>query len=163
MSTSGDGVRDAEYLARAVELATANVNNEGGPFAAILVAADGRVFEGVNRVTADLDPSAHAEVTAIRAACRGLGTFALTGATLYASCEPCPMCLATSLWARVGRVCFAADRDDAAAAGFDDALFYQYFDGDDKALMPVGRVELPGGQRLAPFAAWSQDADRIEY
>ncbi len=155
----------AEYLARAVALATDNVRNAGGPFGAIVVSADGRVFEGVNRVTANLDPSAHAEVTAIRNACQGLGTFDLTGAVLYTSCEPCPMCLATSLWARIDRVYFAANRDDAADAGFDDAVFYRYFEGgeEDRAIMPVTQETLPPAQRVAPFTEWSTTATRIDY
>lgn len=155
----------AEYLARAVALATDNVRNAGGPFGAIVVAADGQVFEGVNRVTATLDPSAHAEVTAIRNACQGLGTFDLSGAVLYTSCEPCPMCLATSLWARIDRVYFAADRDDAADAGFDDAVFYRYFEGEekDRAMMPVAQEELPPAQRIAPFTEWSLTSTRIDY
>lgn len=155
----------AEYLARAVEIAVENVRNEGGPFGAIVVSADGRVFEGVNRVTANLDPSAHAEVTAIRNACQGLGTFDLSGATLYTSCEPCPMCLATSLWARLDRVYFAASRDDAADAGFDDAVFYRYFEGgdEDRAIMPVSDIALPQDERVAPFTEWNQNTSRIEY
>lgn len=155
----------AAHLARAVDLATANVRHGGGPFGAILVAADGRVFEGVNRVTANLDPTAHAEVTAIRAACQGLGTFDLSGATLYASCEPCPMCLAASLWARLDRVVFAADRDDAADAGFDDALFDRYFDGDEAArrTLPVGSIDLGHERAVAPFTAWKQNAARVDY
>lgn len=155
----------AAYLSRAVALATDNVRNAGGPFGAIVVSADGQVFEGVNRVTANLDPSAHAEVTAIRNACQGLGTFDLTGATLYTSCEPCPMCLATSLWARIDRVYFAADRDDAADAGFDDAVFYKYFEGTaaDREIMPVGPVELDPVERVAPFTEWSANTSRIDY
>jgi guanine deaminase len=155
----------AEYLAEAVRIAVENVRNEGGPFGAIVVSADGQVFEGVNRVTADLDPSAHAEVTAIRNACRALGTFDLSGATLYTSCEPCPMCLATSLWARIDRVYFAADRNDAADAGFDDAAFYRYFEGDeaDRAVMPVADIALPPEQRVAPFTEWRRTPTRIEY
>lgn len=155
----------AEYLARAVQIAVDNVRNAGGPFGAIVVSADGRVFEGVNRVTANLDPSAHAEVTAIRTACQGLGTFDLSGATLYASCEPCPMCLATSLWARLDRVYFAAGRDDAADAGFDDAVFYRYFEGGagDRVIMPVTAIPLPEAERVAPFTEWSLTTSRIEY
>ncbi len=155
----------ADYLARAVDLATENVRNQGGPFGAIVVSADGRVFEGVNRVTANLDPSAHAEVTAIRNACQGLGTFDLSGAVLYTSCEPCPMCLATSLWARIEKVYFAANRDDAADAGFDDAVFYRYFEGgeDDRAIMPVVQEPLPPTQRVAAFTEWSRTATRIDY
>ncbi|GGD67080.1 nucleoside deaminase [Microbacterium murale] len=155
----------AEYLARAVDLATENVRNAGGPFGAIIVSADGQVFEGVNRVTANLDPSAHAEVTAIRNACQALGTFDLTGAVLYTSCEPCPMCLATSLWARVEKVYFAADRNDAADAGFDDAVFYRYFEGtsEDRAIMPVAQEPLPPQQRVAAFTEWNQTTTRVDY
>ena len=158
---------DQEYLARAIRLATENVRNNGGPFGALVVTAEGRAFDGVNRVTALNDPTAHAEVTAIRHACSELGTFALTGATLYSSCEPCPMCLASALWARVSRVVFAADRHDAASAGFDDAVFYEYFENDQRdALMPVGKLELQDSQALSflePFTTWKALDSRIDY
>lgn len=155
----------AAFLARAVDLATRSVRHQGGPFGAIVVSADGRVFEGVNRVTADLDPTAHAEVSAIRAACQGLGTFDLTGATLYSSCEPCPMCLSSALWARIERVYFAASRHDAAAAGFDDALFHRYFeDGSDvRAIMPLVSIEVGDDRRVEPFTAWTNSPSRIDY
>ena len=140
MSTT---VTAEQFLARSIRLATANVLNSGGPFGAMIVTADGTTFDGVNRVTADNDPTAHAEVTAIRTACRELGTFDLSGAVLYTSCEPCPMCLASALWARVDRVVYAADRHDAASVGFDDAVFYEYFENQDRdALMPVSKLEL---------------------
>src|SRR6476620_12393168 len=131
------------YLARSIDLATANVLNSGGPFGAVIVTADGQAFDGVNRVTADNDPTAHAEVTAIRRACSALGTFDLRGATLYSSCEPCPMCLASALWARIDRVVFAADRHDAASVGFDDAVFYAHLHTADRhALTPPSKLEL---------------------
>ena len=155
---------DAQYLARAVHLATANVANNGGPFGAVVVTADGQVFEGLNRVTANNDPTAHAEVTAIRAAGAGLGTHDLSGAVLYTSCEPCPMCLASSLWARLDRVVFAADRHDAARAGFDDAVFYEFFE------TPVAERPLRVAQQAAqdvpataPFDAWTAMESRIDY
>jgi guanine deaminase len=151
------------YLGRATELATQNVHNGGGPFGAIVVTADGQVFEGLNRVTANNDPTAHAEITAIRAACAGLGTFDLTGAAVYSSCEPCPMCLASALWARVASVYFAADRHDAAAAGFDDAVFYDFFEAPvAERSMPVAQLPI-GRAHLAPFEAWSALDSRIEY
>jgi guanine deaminase len=154
----------AYYLAKAVELATQNVRNAGGPFGAIVVTADGREFEGVNRVTANLDPTAHAEVTAIRNACQGVGDFDLSGATLYTSCEPCPMCLASALWARIGHVYFAADRHDAAAAGFDDALFYEYFDAaNDHHLMPVAKAAPETGTAVEPFEEWRSNIDKTSY
>lgn len=160
------------YLAQAVDLATSNVANGGGPFGAIIVAADGRTFPGVNRVTATNDPTAHAEVTAIRAACTALDTFMLRGAVLYSSCEPCPMCLASALWARVDAVYFAADRHDAEAAGFDDAVFYEFFDTPaQQRPLPVVRLDLDGdGQdvagntaQTAPFRAWTALETRTEY
>ena len=155
-----------DHLAAAVAIAAENVRNAGGPFGALIVTADGSRFEGVNRVTANNDPTAHAEVTAIRNACSSLGTFDLSGAVLYTSCEPCPMCLASALWARVSRVVFAANRHDAADAGFDDAAFYEFFEGDaaDRAtLMPVERIPDDGFDHLEPFTLWSSLDTRVEY
>ena len=151
-------------LALATALATQNVRNGGGPFGAIIVTRDGRVFEGFNRVTANNDPTAHAEVTAIRTACAETGTFDLSGAILYSSCEPCPMCLASSLWARIGAVYFAADRHDAAEAGFDDAAFYEFFDTPvAERSMPVIQLTIIDAGHLAPFTAWAALDSRIEY
>lgn len=153
---------DALHLSRAIALATANADTDGGPFGALVVTGDGRTFEGTNRVTATNDPTAHAEVMAIRAACSGLGTFDLTGAVIYTSCEPCPMCLGSALWARVARVVYAADRFDAAAAGFDDAAFFDYFASPERgALMPLVQQATP--EATAPFDAWRANADRTEY
>ena len=153
---------ESDHLQRAVDLATANVAAGGGPFGAVIVLPGGRVIEGVNRVTASHDPTAHAEVMAIREACRLTGGHELRGAVLHASCEPCPMCLAAALWARIDRVVFAAGRDDAARAGFDDATIHDFFDS------PVLRGRLPTAQfrdeeSLAPFEAWRAFEDRIEY
>jgi guanine deaminase len=157
---------DAEtYLERAIDVAVANVASGGGPFGAVVVLPDGRMFEGENRVTRDNDPTAHAEVVAIRRAAAVAG-FDLSGAALYASCEPCPLCLAAALWARIASVRFAADRQDAAAVGFDDALFYEYFDAGEDAhgegsLMPVARSAVAGRGR--PFEAWNAFEGRTEY
>ncbi len=162
--TMNTSENNQKYLAQAVELATANVLDEGGPFGAIIVTADGRAFEGINRVTANNDPTAHAEVTAIRNACSALGTFDLTGATLYTSCEPCPMCLASSLWARVEKVFFAADRHDAARAGFDDAVFYDFFDTPvEQRSMPVAQIAPGATDPLTPFNTWNGLETRIDY
>ena len=151
----------AKYLEQAVELATRNVSEGGGPFGALVVTADGRVHEGVNRVTRDNDPTAHAEVVAIRAAAAATANYDLQGAVLYASCEPCPLCLASALWARIDRVYFAADRHGAAAAGFDDAVFYDYFAGTRPELLPVVQSGIPSSD--APFQAWGVFAGRKEY
>ena len=153
---------EVRMLERAVGLAEASVTEDGGPFGAVLLTADGRTTEGTNRVTADADPTAHAEVVAIRAACALTGSHELRGAVLLTSCEPCPMCLATALWARIDRVVFAADRYDAARAGFDDAEFYGYFDSPgDESLLPVGQAVLDSA--LRPFEAWLHHEQRTEY
>ncbi len=152
---------DAAWLRRAVELGVSSVEAGGGPFGAVIVIGE-RVFEGTNRVAPSLDPSAHAEIEAIRAACLGVGDFRLVGGTLYASCEPCPMCLAAALWARLSRVVYAAGREDAAKAGFDDARFYDALSVRlDSSALELVRREIPEG--LAPFEAWRAHPGRIEY
>lgn len=158
-----DAETDARWLDRAVQLAVENVAAGGGPFGAIVVGADGRMLgEGGNRVTRDLDPTAHAEVVAIRAACREVGDFALPGATVYASCEPCPMCLASALWARVDRIVYAADRHDAARGGFDDAEFYELF-ARDRSTWDLRIESLRRDTATAPFDAWLASPARTDY
>lgn len=149
-------------LLEALELARRSAREGGGPFGAVVV-RDGRVLgRGHNRVTLDRDPTAHAEVVALRAAARALGSHDLSGAVLYSSCEPCPMCRGAILWARIARVEFAADRHAAAAAGFDDAAFYTEF------AAPPGAGRVPFVQRLAargaePFQAWQDNPGRKPY
>jgi len=156
------GVTDDLWLSEAVELAEHNVTQGGGPFGALVVIDNRVISRGVNRVTRDHDPTAHAEVVAIRSACQRLADFKLTGATLFSSCEPCPLCLSAALWARVDRVVYAADRHDAARGGFDDRAFYELFQT-DRAAWPtrVQGVELPG--RAAPFDAWLASESRVAY
>lgn len=151
-----------EWMRQAVKLATSSVQNGGGPFGA-LIARDGEIVAtGTNLVTKSLDPTAHAEVTAIRNACKTLGTFKLDGCVLVTSCEPCPMCMASALWARLGSVLYAANRDDAAVAGFDDRAFYDLFtDPEAEWPTPVRRVDLDN--RTEPFDAWRDKTDRIDY
>ncbi|MFC8040604.1 nucleoside deaminase [Paenarthrobacter sp. NPDC057355] len=160
MSAHSAHQRD-EYLNRAIELAVQNVSDGGGPFGAIVVTPDGTAHEGVNRVTRDHDPTAHAEVVAIRRAAAAIRKFDLSGSVLYTSCEPCPLCLSATLWARIGHVYFAADRNGAARAGFDDALFYEYFNGSRPALLPVEHFELPAADQ--PFEAWRNHVRRTAY
>ncbi len=156
------GSIDEPWLARAIDLAVANVAAGGGPFGAVVVRGGILVAEGQNRVTRDLDPTAHAEVQAIRAAGRELGDFSLAGCTLYASCEPCPLCVSASLWARLDRVVFAADRHDAARGGFDDRAFYDLFT-QDRATWPMQVTRGAGDGANAPFDAWLADAERARY
>lgn len=139
------------------------IARHGGPFGAVIVGPDGRqVAEGCNRVTSSNDPTAHAEVTAIRAACAALGTFDLAGCTLYTSCEPCPMCLGAAYWAHVDAIVYGATREDAARAGFDDAFIYE-----ELALAPGAR-RLPmtragAEQAVALFEEWLALPGRTPY
>jgi len=157
-----DGIPPQHLMREALALALESVREGGGPFGAV-VARDGAIVgRGRNRVTPDNDPTAHAEVLAIRAACRTLGSFSLEGCELYVNCEPCPMCLAAAYWARLERIYYAAARDDAAAVGFDDALIHQ------EVCRPPGQRRLPL-LRLLPeeaghaFSAWVAKPDRVDY
>jgi guanine deaminase len=157
-------MRDAESLmAEAIELAVRNVREgRGGPFAALVV-RDGEVLaRGTNEVVASHDPTAHAEIVAIRAACRVLGTHQLLDCEVYASCEPCPMCLGAIYWARPRCLHYAATKDDAAAAGFDDSLIYE------EAARPAAARRLRtrrllGEEGRRPFEEWSRTATRVPY
>lgn len=151
------------FMTRAIDLAVANVKSgKGGPFAAVVV-KDGRIVgEGANAVTSVNDPTAHGEIMAIRAACKNLRSFDLTGCEIYASCEPCPMCLVASYWARLDRIHYGAWAADAAAAGFDDTFFY------DELRKPAGARRIPMDslmreQGAAPFRAWKEKTDKIRY
>lgn len=154
---------DAQHLARAAELSRERMEaGLGGPFGAVIV-RDGKVLaEGWNEVTSSNDPTAHAEVTAIRRACQAVGSFSLEGATLYTSCEPCPMCLASAYWARIARIVYSNTRDEAAAVGFDDAFIY-----DEMPKAPGERAirmeHQPTAEATAAFAAWMGKADRVAY
>lgn len=146
----------------ALRLAEESVGRGGGPFGAVVVRGHEVLAQGTNRVVLDRDPTAHAEVVALRAAAHRLGTHVLTGCEVYASCEPCPMCLGALLWARVDRVWFSATRHDAAAAGFDDALIYEELQLPlERRALPIARF-LPDGA-LGPFEAWRRCSERTPY
>jgi guanine deaminase len=153
---------DQAWLRRAIELAVANVEAGGGPFGAVVVRDGAIVSTGQNRVTRDMDPTAHAEVEAIRAACALIGDFSLAGMTLYTSCEPCPLCVSASLWARLDRVVYAADREDAARGGFDDREFYELFVR-DRSTWPTRIDEVRPSDASAPFDAWLANTSRVDY
>jgi guanine deaminase len=155
---------DQVWLDRAVDLATANVARGGGPFGAVVVRDEVVIGEGANRVSADLDPTAHAEVVAIRAACLRVESFSLAGATLYASCEPCPLCLSASLWARVDAVVHAADSGAAARAGFDDENFRRLVRADTATEQwPLRLQHHPTARSEEPFDAWRAKPDHVAY
>jgi tRNA(Arg) A34 adenosine deaminase TadA len=154
---------DDRFLARAVELAARGSEaGDGGPFGAVVV-RDGRVIgEGWNRVVADRDPTAHAEVNAIRAACAALGSFHLTGCVLYASSEPCPMCLSAAYWARIERIVYANSRAEAAAIGFcDDELYCELGRTGAARRIPAEHRPLPGATE--PLLRWAARPDRTPY
>ncbi|GAA1976613.1 nucleoside deaminase [Amycolatopsis minnesotensis] len=153
---------DQKWLGEAIRLATENVEAGGGPFGAVVVRAGSVIAAGTNQVTPTLDPTAHAEVVAIRAACRAVGDFQLTGCVLVSSCEPCPLCISAALWARVDKVLYAADRDDAAVAGFDDRAFYDLFTTSRES-WPVPVAKLSTVDHRAPFDAWLSKPDRLAY
>ena len=153
---------DERWLDEAVRLATTNVAEGGGPFGAVVVRDGTPIGSGQNLVTRNLDPTAHAEVVAIREACRTIGDFSLAGCVLYASCEPCPLCLSASLWARLDRVVYAADRDDAARGGFDDSLFYELFSR-PRETWPLAVVNNRVDTAAEPFDAWLAREDRTRY
>lgn len=152
-----------DFLEQAVALALFHMTaNQGGPFGAIIARGPTLIARGWNQVTSHNDPTAHAEVVAIREACRHLGRFQLQGLTLYASCEPCPMCLAACYWARLDGVWFACGREEAKAAGFDDDFLYTQFTlPATQRTLPVRRLALPGADQ--PFRAWLAKADRVLY
>jgi guanine deaminase len=152
-----------KYLRRAIALAVDSARSgRGGPFGAVVVREGAIIAEGVNSVTANHDPTAHAEIVAIREACRQLSTFSLRGCVIYASCEPCPMCLGAIYWARLDAFYYASTREDASAAGFDDSLLYE-----ELPLAP-DRRRIPGLPLLreegwAAFAAWLATPGRVPY
>jgi len=152
-----------EFLRRAIKLATENVlSGKGGPFAALIVRNGQVVAEGANIVTATNDPTAHGEVTAIRAACKALGTFTLAGCELYSSCEPCPMCLAAAHWARLEAVYYGCSAADAARAGFDDAFLYEEF-RKDPAARSLRSTQLLADEAWSSFEAWIASPNKVEY
>jgi tRNA(Arg) A34 adenosine deaminase TadA len=150
-------------MEQAIQLALENVRSgRGGPFGAVVVKDSQVIGAGTNMVTSTNDPTAHAEVVAVRAACAAIGSFQLENCDLYVTCEPCPMCLGAIYWARAARVFFGATAGDAATAGFDDALIYE------QIAIPGNRRKIPflslmREEALACFRAWREKADRVQY
>ncbi|MBC8143340.1 MAG: nucleoside deaminase [Armatimonadetes bacterium] len=153
-----------ELLTEAIRLSVANVHAGGGPFGAV-VARNGEIIAASgNRVTATNDPTAHAEIAAIRMACEKLGTFTLSGCELFSPCEPCPMCLGAVYWARLDALHFAATRTDAAEAGFDDAFLYGEIErGVEERAIPTRHAHDLRGEANAAFAIWRVQLSRTPY
>ena len=154
---------DDPFMARAIQLSIDNVTSgAGGPFGAVIVKDGAIVAEGVNRVTATNDPTAHAEVVAIRAACAKLGAFLLKDCEIYTSCEPCPMCLGAIYWAHIARIYFGNVAADASAIGFDDSVIYRQF-AQPIPDRSIPMIPLMREQALAAFRAWQEKPNKILY
>ncbi len=150
-------------MRRAIELAIENVRTgRGGPFAAVIVKGDRVIATGTNQVTPLNDPTAHAEILAIRAACGALGSFQLDGCEIYTTCEPCPMCLGAIYWSRAARVYFGASAHDAAQAGFDDAFIYRQI-STDAAQRSIPFIQTLREESLSAFEEWRRKPDRVPY
>ena len=149
-------------MQKAIELAIENVHNGGGPFGAVITRNNKIIATGVNRVTAQHDPTAHAEVCAIRNACEELNTFDLSGCEIYTSCEPCPMCLGAIYWAHLDKIYYGCNKHDAAKAGFDDSFIYDQLRMDyDKR--SIHCEHFMRDEALKAFRKWEDKSDKIEY
>ncbi len=162
MSKQNTPTEDRQFLLQAIELATRSASQQGGPFGAVIVKDGNIIGQGHNQVTETHDPSAHAEIMAIRDACQTLNNHQLENTTLYASCEPCPMCLSAIYWARIPRVVYAATSTDAAKAGFDDAFIYRELEKPDTdKTVQLQHIALE--QATQSFEEWLKNSDRQEY
>jgi tRNA(Arg) A34 adenosine deaminase TadA len=151
------------FMARAIQLSIENVRSgRGGPFGAVIVKDSAIVAEGANQVTSTNDPTAHAEIVALRAASRKLAVFDLEGCEIYTSCEPCPMCLGAIYWARISRIYFANAEEDAAKIGFDDSLIYCEL-AQPRAQRKIPMIQMMREEALEAFRAWDQKPDKTEY
>ncbi|MBR6277866.1 MAG: nucleoside deaminase [Bacteroidales bacterium] len=150
------------FLKRAIALAQESIKNGGGPFGAVIVKNGEIIAETSNSVTKDLDPTAHAEVNCIRQACKKLNTFILEGCEIYASSEPCPMCLSAIYWAHIDKIYFAATKEDAAYGGFDDDFIYKEFDK-EKLLRKIPAVNMLQQEGRKVFDIWLKTENKIDY
>jgi len=154
--------KDKEYLSLAIDIAKKNIAGGGGPFGAVIVKNDEIISSSGNRVVPDNDPTAHAEVSAIRKASSALGTFDLSGCVIYASCEPCPMCLGAIYWSGIRRVVYASDRFSAAAAGFSDEMIYREINlPNDRKSIEMSQGMSGEGEKV--FDEWDRFADKVRY
>jgi guanine deaminase len=159
----GRNAKDTEYLKMAIELARQGISgNHGGPFGAIVVRDDAIIGRGFNQVTSSNDPTAHAEIVAIRDACRNINSFHLEKCTLYSTCEPCPMCLGAVYWASIERIVFSLSRTDARIAGFNDELIYNEI-GLPYNLRKIKTSRVYLSESLEIFTQWAGNPDKIEY
>lgn len=155
--------KDRDFMKMAARLAEENITRGGGPFGAVIVDREGRVVStGVNTVTLQNDPTAHAEVNAIRSACRKEETFSLAGCTVYSSCEPCPMCLSALYWAGVARIFYGNTQEDAEAINFSDRFIYQELDK-PKSARSLPMIHIANSSAIRAFEQWAAKPDKVEY
>jgi|TARA_B100002052_G_scaffold287327_1_gene302170 guanine deaminase len=155
-------MNEINFMNRAIELSINNIKNNGGPFGCVIVHDNKIIAEGVNRVTSNNDPTAHAEIVAIREACKKLKTFNLQGTQLYTSCEPCPMCLSAMYWSHVDKIFYGNSRNDAAKINFDDKFIYDEF----KVKMShrkIPIVKLCSDNAIKAFKLWEEEENKIRY
>ena len=151
-----------KFMLRAIELSISSANATGGPFGCVIVKDDKIIAEGSNKVTFSNDPTAHAEIVAIREACKKLNTFNLSGCDLYASCEPCPMCLSAIYWSHIEKVYYANTRDDAQKIDFDDSLIYSELQKNiNKRKIPM--IQMMKNKALKAFELWDKKTDKVKY
>lgn len=153
---------DLAFLKKAADASLESVNNGGGPFGAVIVKGEEIVTVATNSVTLDNDPTAHAEVNAIRSACKKLGTFKLDGCYVYSSCEPCPMCLSALYWAGVSRIYYGNTKEDADAIDFSDKFIYEELDR-PKSERSIPCIHIPNTNAIEAFRAWANKTDKVEY
>lgn len=153
---------DARFMQMAIDLSIKNIDEGGGPFGAVIVKSGEVISTGVNRVVPNNDPTAHAEVNAIREACKHLKTFKLSGCTVYSSCEPCPMCMSALYWAGVERVCYGNTKEDAKAIDFDDSFIYDQLDLDYKD-RSIKCDHFMRKEAQTAFKNWDNKDDKIKY
>ncbi len=151
-----------QLMRKAIELSIENVHNGGGPFGAVIACGGDIISTGVNRVTASNDPTAHAEVSAIREACRKLGTFDLSGCEIFSSCEPCPMCLGAIYWAHLDKLYFGNTKTNAKDIGFDDSFIYEELDLPSEQRR-LKAVRMLGEEAIKAFRMWDDMEDKIKY
>ena len=151
-----------KFMLRAIELSISSAKDTGGPFGCVMVKDDKIIAEGSNKVTFSNDPTAHAEIVAIREACKKLNTFNLSGCDLYASCEPCPMCLSAIYWSHVDNIFYANTREDAKKINFDDSLIYsEILKKNEDRKIPI--KQMLRDEALKAFEIWNKKTDKIEY
>ena len=151
-----------EFMKKAIELSIESVGSGGGPFGSVIVKNNKVIAEGSNKVTLNNDPTAHGEIVAIRKACKNLGNFNLSGCELFSTCEPCPMCLSAIYWARIDKIYYANNRDDAQKIDFDDSLIYSELLKNVKK-RKISMVQMMRDEALKAFELWDKKTDKVKY